>query len=406
MIKVAFWYDRPLEYTGGLNYIYNLLHAISIANAGVIQPFVFFGRGAPSSAVNRFERVATVVRTAVLDRKSLPWYAHQLLFRIFGSVFVMSRVLRPHGISMVSHAEHIYGRNLPFTVISWIPDFQYLHLPEFFPGLDVDGQTRRLRQLVAHADAIVLSSYAALADFKRICADEAADRVTVLQFVAQPADEQEAAPSGSGESIRDKYGVSGGYFFLPNQFWIHKNHLVAFDAVRLLKARGVEILLLCSGNLRDYRFRGTGYAEKLQEFISSNQLEGNIKILGLIEYADVVALMRECLAVLNPSRFEGWSSTVEEAKSLGQRLVLSSIPVHLEQDPPAARYFAPDDVSGLARILEEIWRSSPEGRPRPAVSLSEARAALHRRTLAYGRAYMDLVRRVEASPRSALVEER
>src|SRR6202040_2145473 len=40
VIKVAFCYDRPLEYRGGLNYIYNRRHAISTANAGVIQPSV------------------------------------------------------------------------------------------------------------------------------------------------------------------------------------------------------------------------------------------------------------------------------------------------------------------------------------------------------------------------------
>ena len=122
-----------------------------------------------------------------------------------------------------------------------------------------------------------------------------------------------------------------------------------------MKARGSEILLVCTGNLKDYRIRNNEYIEALTAFVANESLSNNILMLGLVPYEHVLYLMRNCVAVINPSRFEGWSSTVEEAKSIGKRIALSNIPVHREQAPPGALYFDPDDVHALSSILEKWW---------------------------------------------------
>ena len=65
------------------------------------------------------------------------------------------------------------------------------------------------------------------------------------------------------------------------------------------------------------------------------------RCLGLVSYADLIGLMRYLTALINPSLFEGWSTTVEEAKSLGKTIILSDIPVHREQAPENGRFFDP-----------------------------------------------------------------
>ncbi|MEO6407252.1 MAG: glycosyltransferase [Burkholderiaceae bacterium] len=399
MTKVAFWYDRPQEYSGGLNYMRNLLHAIAAVRDPGIEPYVFFGHKVDAKIVEGFHPLATVVRTAILDRKSLPWFAHKLAFRLFGSLVMVKVALRRHGIAIVSHAETVYGRRSPLRVIGWIPDFQYLHLPDMFPGLDTVAQTERLLEIVAGTDAIVLSSHAALQDFRRIASEASAERATVLQFVSQPNERLlgSADDPARRRAIEDKYEFRGPFFFLPNQFWLHKNHAVVFEAVRLLARQGVEVLVLCTGNLRDYRLNDTSHADGLAEFVRRHTLQDRIRILGLIDYDDVLYLMRHCLAVINPSRFEGWSSTVEEAKSIGKQVVLSNIDVHLEQAPAGARYFSPDDAKGLAAILGELWSVGPQDEAHEREDA--ARAQLRERTIAYGRSYAELVHRLEASTR-------
>jgi hypothetical protein len=61
--------------------------------------------------------------------------------------------------------------------------------------------------------------------------------------------------------------------------------------------------------------------------------------------------MYHSLAVINPSKFEGRSSTVEQAKSLGKKIILSDIKIHKEQSPKYAKYFKADDFKRLSSIL-------------------------------------------------------
>ena len=91
------------------------------------------------------------------------------------------------------------------------------------------------------------------------------------------------------------------------------------------------------------------------------------KVLGLVSYADLMALMWHSVAVINPSRFEGWSTTVEEAKSLGVPVIASDIVVHREQKPPAGVYFPPDSAETLAELMRQEWEADrPEDRRRLA----------------------------------------
>src|ERR1019366_2931245 len=197
------------------------------------------------------------------------------------------------------------------------------------------------------------------------------------------------SPEARRSRLRERYGVTGRFFYLPNQFWRHKNHIVVFEAVRLAKGQGIGITLVCTGNLKDYRSGDDSYANEVARFIAANRLEGNVSILGSIDYADVLQLMDDCIAVINPSRFEGWSSTVEEAKSLGKRLILSDIPVHREQAPTRATYFRLDDVTELARILIENWKNPVDADMNG--DRRRAREALEHRTLEFARGYTKVI---------------
>ena len=85
--------------------------------------------------------------------------------------------------------------------------------------------------------------------------------------------------------------------------------------------------------------------------IEELDLGDRFRILGLIPRRDVVSLLRSCKCLINPSLFEGWSSTVEEARAFGVPMLLSDIPVHREQMGDEATYFDPEDASDLAQKL-------------------------------------------------------
>jgi glycosyltransferase involved in cell wall biosynthesis len=389
MINVGIWFDAPIAYTGGLNYVRNVLHALSLVNDGSVRPIIFFATDVPEETLRPFRTLAEVVLTPVLQRRTCPWFIHKVLYKAFGSMAVVNRLMRRHRIDVLSHVWFVYKGRPPMKLIGWIPDFQYLHLPEMFPGLDPANETRMNQSLIAQCDTVILSSQHAYEDFLKVALPQHRDRGRVLRFVSQPQGERVET---SLPALREKYGVRDRFFVLPNQFWAHKNHLVVLEAVAALRDEGLKIQVLCTGNTRDYRLSGTPYVDRLRRFIEENALGEQVRILGLIDYADLLGLMRHSVAVINPSLFEGWSSSVEEARSMGKPVVLSRIPVHLEQNPPQGHYFDPADAAGLAAHLRTLWLSREQADR--AELEEEARHDLEARTLAFGQAYLQLVQDV------------
>lgn len=393
MIRVAFWFDAPVAYSGGLNYIANLLHALSVVNSGDVQPCVFFATDVPDDVIQRFKRHATVVRTPILQRKTLPWLVHKLTYKIFGSMVWVNALLKRHQIDVLSHAWTPYLGHRPLKVISWIPDFQYLHLPVMFPGLDTEKENQINCQIAMHADAVVVSSEHALSDLISLLPRETLPPVEVLRFVSQPF----IAPDKglpSLEQLEVKYGFTGKFFLLPNQFWAHKNHEVVICALAQAKRAGISMTVLMTGNTKDYRLAGSPYIDGLRSSINDLGLKQEVRILGMIDYNDLLALMRHCVGFINPSRFEGWSSSVEESKSIGKPILMSRIPVHIEQAPTLGAYFECDDADTLQELMWTLWQQH-ECVDQP-LREQEALDDLNRRTDAFGKQYLSLIKRVAA----------
>lgn len=98
--------------------------------------------------------------------------------------------------------------------------------------------------------------------------------------------------------------------------------------------------------------------------------------------------MINAIALINPSNFEGWSTTVEESKSLGLPIILSDIPVHIEQAPPLGRYFKANSAEDLAAAMMATMRDRD---PATAARSREAAAlALPERVRRFGKAYEEI----------------
>jgi hypothetical protein len=72
-----------------------------------------------------------------------------------------------------------------------------------------------------------------------------------------------------------------------------------------------------------------------------------------VSYNEVISLIYHSTLIINPSFFEGWSTTVEEAKLLNKKIILSDIKTHLEQNPDNAVYFDPKKPNELAKRIEK-----------------------------------------------------
>lgn len=270
----------------------------------------------------------------------------------------------------------------------WIHDFQFVHFPQFYDAATLEATRQGILRTVDVADRVILSSRDALKDLLSFSPDAAA-KTRVMPFVADIPDETYA---GDPEVVVRQYHLPEKFIYLPNQFWQHKNHGLVLEALHILSGRGVRPSIVCTGLPHDSRMNS--YFAGVLKQVSEWGLREQVIFLGLVPIDHVKALMRQAVCILNPSLFEGWSSTVEEAKSLGKRLVLSDLAVHREQDPPATAFFDPRDPEGLAVELQTVWQDCRPG-PDPDLETA-ARQSLPGRMRRFGEIFIEVVR--DAAP--------
>lgn len=208
--------------------------------------------------------------------------------------------------------------------MSWIPDFQHRYLPEFFSNYEYQLRETQFKKIADQARLVMFSTHAAAADFRKFYPQSAAEAV-VFTPVSYP-DENWYRPNPN--EIREKYHLPEKFVLCSNQFWLHKNHLTLFRALHLLKQRGQNIQLVCTGPTEDYR--APAYFGELQSAIADLKISDQVTILGMIPREDQIQLIRQCLFVVQPSLFEGLGQIVLECRSLGKPIIVSDIDAHLE----------------------------------------------------------------------------
>jgi len=385
-MRIGFHHIAGELWTGGAVYLGNLFAALQVLDGDRRPEIVLLApEGSPPGQSGELGPCVDAVLPLVPPAPDGRGFGEGLLKRVRGrraSVKArLARSLREQGIAAV-FARRAFGPDFDIPLLSWIPDFQHVHLPEMFSNEEVRERDRIFSAITRHADRIVVSSREALGDLKRFAVG-ADERARVMSFVARVP---EGIYDGVAESICDSYHLPDRFVYLPNQFWRHKNHDIVLQALKIAADRGSQMTVVCTGNLTDFRnpaFPSEFFARK-----ESMGLRNNMIILGLVPHEHVYQLMRQSLAVLQPSLFEGWNTCVEEVKSVGKRMIVSDLAVHREQDPPQAVFFDPCDPEALASCLGEAFR---EYTPGPDNDLeTRARDAHPQRTQRFAETFMEI----------------
>lgn len=238
-------------------------------------------------------------------------------------------------------------------ILPWKPDFQEKYYPQFFSQKALDFRNKWMRYYLENNIPIVFSSNDAYNDCKKFY-PEYECHPYILQFAVTHPDYSFI----SIDEVKQKFDIVGDYFFVANQFWVHKNHLFLFKAYKKYRDMGGRMLLVCSGKLQDKR--SPEYSTEITSFIKDNHLEDYIKILGFIDRSEQLCLMHNSYAIIQPSLFEGWSTVVEDAKAMNKFIYLSNLSVHLEQKPANVCYFDPHDEEDLAKKMTHCIPTSIE----------------------------------------------
>lgn len=369
-MRVGFTLIGGRDWTGGYNYLLNLVRVLRSHPDCGVDPVLFVGNDVADEQVAEFAPLLTQapIRSPAFDRR----FSSLRLARActLGNVPTATEAFEDARIDVVFEAAQFYGWRFPIATLAWTPDFQHRHLPHMFQRRQWWRREIGYRAQVAAGRILMLSSEDARTDSERFYPGSRG-RTVVVRFAVRPP----TLPVPPGAELLGKYGLPDRFLYLPNQFWKHKNHSLVIEALALLKERGAGVIVAASGNPHDVRH--AGHYRRLIQRVGELGVENEFRFLGMLPYGDVVGLTSLCHALVNPSFFEGWSTTVEEAKALGAPLVLSGIDVHREQAGTRALYFDPESPASAAEAMLQAWRRddlpSPEERRRLAASESDLR---------------------------------
>jgi glycosyltransferase involved in cell wall biosynthesis len=359
----------PLGQVGwhaGTVYMFNLLSALRESYSHDIELIIMLA-GPDCQVDKQLREMADGLLTHhALERWTLRWLVNGIFRRIFRWDFFAGMDLKRHGIQVVAFGRSPARSGIPQLL--WLPDFQHIYLPEMFSPQEYRKRNEDFLQIASDASRLILLSHAVKRDLEKFSPQFAHKARVVPPVAAIPASTYDV----NSDVVRTVYHLPNKFVYLPNQYWKHKNHSTVFRAMRTLRDRGIEVFLVLSGYPGDYRH--SAYFSELLQSISQLGIREQIAHLGLIPRDHVFQLIRQSVCVINPSLFEGFGMTADEARSIGKRVILSDIPAHREQSPPGSLFFDPLDCEGLASLLEQIWN---EALPGPDFSMeAEARNSL------------------------------
>ena len=348
--RIGILYSYNEDWIGGVYYIQNLIRSLNfLPEKEQIQLYILasdkkvFEELKKVTGYSKMKFVSDTVRYNRMEK-----FINRVSFRIIKKKLISKKMELEWLFPLFDVPNYLKHIN---DLVYWIPDLQEKFLPDFFSKEEVIMRHERYLNMIKSNHKIVFSSQSALNDFN-IFYPNSKNEKKVLQFAVVHPD----LLKGDLKIVKEKYGIIGDYFFSPNQFWQHKNHISLIEAVKILKDKGVDVKVVFTG--KEYDYRNPEYTSNLKRKVIDYQLENEILFLGFIDRIDQLLLMKNAQAVIQPSLFEGWSTVVEDAKALNQTLIVSNIAVHKEQLGDKGYFFNPNDANDLAHIIDEVNSNS------------------------------------------------
>jgi glycosyltransferase involved in cell wall biosynthesis len=122
--------------------------------------------------------------------------------------------------------------------------------------------------------------------------------------------------------------------------------LAAWDLLHAARGGDAPVLVLCG--------RYGWKSESIRTAVAAATAAGRARHLGYVEEGELAALYRAAVAVVFPTRYEGFGLPAVEAQLAGAPLVCSDLPVLREVAGDGAVFVPPGDIEALARAVAAL----------------------------------------------------
>jgi glycosyltransferase involved in cell wall biosynthesis len=353
--RIGLFFSYSEDWIAGSYYIMNLVYALKTLPQN-LQPKIIFYVTTTEDEKKVREIDYNCYQTVIINAPLSLWkriynvfhrkFRHENRFLNYPNKHDLD-IIFPYSNKVAPFVDEVWNGQL-----YWIPDFQEYFLPYLFDKNELEGRAFYNNSIIEKGLPIILSSNNSYNHFKEIYKIEKYPAFVLNFAVTHPSFAHLIK-----ENVLQKFGITRPYFFSPNQFWAHKNQIVILEALKILRDKGSDILIVFSGKEWDYR--NPNYFSDLKKFVKENDLENNVLFLGFIDRNEQLLLMNESECVIQPSLFEGWSTLVEDAKALNKLLIASNLEIHKEQITSNVTFFNPNDPEELSSIILSFLKMKP-----------------------------------------------
>jgi glycosyltransferase involved in cell wall biosynthesis len=246
------------------------------------------------------------------------------------------------------------ARQARTEIISYAYDILPLTMPHFFDENIPRVLGDWLRLAATHSDRIICISKATMDEAERWIKDNVPERRPNLRFgYSHIGSDFNADLYEPEETPRLSPLASKSFFLMVGTVEPRKNHALAIEALKLLRAKGHEVALCIAGR------EGWAVGEVMRA-LRANDQEGVLFIDGPSD-RELAWLYSKALALFYPSRGEGFGLPPIEAASYGLPVICSDIAVLHEVCGDYASYVRVDGAAGMFEDMERWLESYHDG---------------------------------------------
>lgn len=238
-----------------------------------------------------------------------------------------------------------------FPAVVTMHDLQHLHLPENFTPADIATREREYRESCQQADHVIC-----VLEFTRQDVHQRygipLDKLTTIWNLPPHTQHVGLSDQAIGVLLA-RMNIAEPYFYYPAQPWLHKNHAALLEAMVLLDTRlPPRVKLVLTGQ----PFTADHPATPLLE---DARLRGRAVHLGYRSPAEVAVLYHRAIAMVFPSRFEGFGLPLIEAMQHRCPIVCGQHTCLPEIAGDAALYTDISSPEALSAAILRIMSDSP-----------------------------------------------
>jgi glycosyltransferase involved in cell wall biosynthesis len=241
-----------------------------------------------------------------------------------------------------------YRTSLPSIYQPW--DLQHRHYPQFFTKAECDLRERWYRLYCEQATFVCVQTHWTKEDVVRSY-ELASEKVVVIPWGTM-FDVNETSLQGPNRNVLDRHHLPEKFFFYPAVTWPHKNHDVIIRALHLLKTQYGRRMEVC------FTGASTDYRSTLDAMALNLGVADQLHYLGFVPAEELRSLFACAIAMIFPSKFEGFGMPILEAFHARLPVLSSKTTVLPEVAQDGAAYFDPDSPSELAALMTKVLENA------------------------------------------------